>query len=154
MGMFAVFTQVRCLPKILQHVLDALTESYPRDPFHLQLLQQTAPGWNRPHFTGVSSRSWDIFGQIEGVDGEDERQDRAGQEDEGMDRANVSYKRAGSRHQDCTGAYHAETLSSGVAINESIMTSQVRLSASVFQIRFGTSLQPHINYNSTCEPQL
>jgi len=122
--------------------------------FHLQLLQQTAPGWNRPHFTGVSSRSWDIFGQIEGVDGEDERQDRAGQEDEGMDRANVSYKRAGSRHQDCTGAYHAETLSSGVAINESIMTSQVRLSASVFQIRFGTSLQPHINYNSTWEPQL
>lgn len=30
--MFANFTQVRCLPKILQHVLDALTESYPVDP--------------------------------------------------------------------------------------------------------------------------
>ncbi len=31
--MFANFTPVRCLPKILQHVLDALTELYPVDPF-------------------------------------------------------------------------------------------------------------------------
>ncbi|CZT42674.1 related to UTP6-U3 snoRNP protein [Rhynchosporium secalis] len=30
--MFAVFTQVRCLPKILQHVLDVLADSYPVDP--------------------------------------------------------------------------------------------------------------------------
>ncbi|KAE9369570.1 hypothetical protein N431DRAFT_345560 [Stipitochalara longipes BDJ] len=30
--MFASFTQVRCLPKILQHVLDSMMESYPRDP--------------------------------------------------------------------------------------------------------------------------
>jgi U3 small nucleolar RNA-associated protein 6 len=29
--MFASFTQVRCLPKILQHVLDSMMESYPRD---------------------------------------------------------------------------------------------------------------------------
>ncbi|TVY71447.1 U3 small nucleolar RNA-associated protein [Lachnellula suecica] len=31
--MFATFTQVRCLPKILQHVLDSMTESYPANPF-------------------------------------------------------------------------------------------------------------------------
>ena len=30
--MFAAFTQVRSLPKILQHVLDSMTESYPTDP--------------------------------------------------------------------------------------------------------------------------
>jgi U3 small nucleolar RNA-associated protein 6 len=30
--MFASFTQVRCLPKILQHVLDSIMELYPRDP--------------------------------------------------------------------------------------------------------------------------
>jgi U3 small nucleolar RNA-associated protein 6 len=30
--MFASFTQVRCLPKILQYVLDSMMESYPRDP--------------------------------------------------------------------------------------------------------------------------
>lgn len=29
--MFAAFTQVRCLPKILQHVLDSMTELYPTD---------------------------------------------------------------------------------------------------------------------------
>jgi U3 small nucleolar RNA-associated protein 6 len=29
--MFASFIQVRCLPKILQHVLDSMMESYPRD---------------------------------------------------------------------------------------------------------------------------
>ncbi len=29
--MFASFTQVRCLPKILQHVLDSMMESYPGD---------------------------------------------------------------------------------------------------------------------------
>jgi U3 small nucleolar RNA-associated protein 6 len=29
--MFASFTQVRCLPKILQHVLDSVLESFPRD---------------------------------------------------------------------------------------------------------------------------
>jgi U3 small nucleolar RNA-associated protein 6 len=29
--MFASFTHVRCLPMILQHVLDRMTESYPRD---------------------------------------------------------------------------------------------------------------------------
>lgn len=31
--MFATFIQVRCLPKILQHVLDTMTEAYPTDPF-------------------------------------------------------------------------------------------------------------------------
>lgn len=31
--MFAAFTQVRCLPNILQHVLDAMVELYPVDPF-------------------------------------------------------------------------------------------------------------------------
>jgi U3 small nucleolar RNA-associated protein 6 len=31
--MFATFTQVRCLPKILQHVLDSMAEAYPTDPF-------------------------------------------------------------------------------------------------------------------------
>ncbi|TVY24651.1 U3 small nucleolar RNA-associated protein [Lachnellula hyalina] len=31
--MFATFTQVRCLPKILQHVLDSMTEAYDADPF-------------------------------------------------------------------------------------------------------------------------
>ncbi|KAF4635127.1 hypothetical protein G7Y89_g2962 [Cudoniella acicularis] len=31
--MFAAFTQVRCLPKILQHVLDAMTESDPENTF-------------------------------------------------------------------------------------------------------------------------
>jgi U3 small nucleolar RNA-associated protein 6 len=30
--LFASFNQVRCLPKILQHVLDSMMESYPRDP--------------------------------------------------------------------------------------------------------------------------
>jgi U3 small nucleolar RNA-associated protein 6 len=30
--MFASFTQVRCLPKILQYVLDSMMESHPRDP--------------------------------------------------------------------------------------------------------------------------
>jgi U3 small nucleolar RNA-associated protein 6 len=30
--MFAAFTQVRCLPKILQHVLDSMKDSYPQDP--------------------------------------------------------------------------------------------------------------------------
>ncbi|TGO44394.1 hypothetical protein BOTNAR_0833g00020 [Botryotinia narcissicola] len=30
--MFAAFTQVKCLPKILQHVLDSMLESYPKDP--------------------------------------------------------------------------------------------------------------------------
>jgi U3 small nucleolar RNA-associated protein 6 len=30
--MFAAFTQVNCLPKILQHVLDVMTELYPKDP--------------------------------------------------------------------------------------------------------------------------
>ena len=29
--MFACFSQVRCLPRILQHVLDSMTEAYPRD---------------------------------------------------------------------------------------------------------------------------
>lgn len=29
--MFAAFTQVRCLPKVLQHVLDSMMETYPRD---------------------------------------------------------------------------------------------------------------------------
>jgi U3 small nucleolar RNA-associated protein 6 len=31
-NMFTVFTQVRCLPKILRHVLDSMRESYPIDP--------------------------------------------------------------------------------------------------------------------------
>ncbi|CAG8980786.1 hypothetical protein HYALB_00010691 [Hymenoscyphus albidus] len=31
--MFATFTQVKCLPMILQHVLDAMVESYPADSF-------------------------------------------------------------------------------------------------------------------------
>ncbi|TGO33607.1 hypothetical protein BHYA_0236g00020 [Botrytis hyacinthi] len=30
--MFAAFTQVKCLPKILQHVLDSMLESHPKDP--------------------------------------------------------------------------------------------------------------------------
>jgi U3 small nucleolar RNA-associated protein 6 len=30
--MFATFTQVRCLPRILQHVLDSMVESYSTDP--------------------------------------------------------------------------------------------------------------------------
>lgn len=31
--MFATFTQVKCLPTILQHVLDAMVELYPANPF-------------------------------------------------------------------------------------------------------------------------
>lgn len=30
--MFTAFTQVRCLPQLLQHVLDVMVESYPNDP--------------------------------------------------------------------------------------------------------------------------
>jgi U3 small nucleolar RNA-associated protein 6 len=34
-NMFAAFTQVRCLPKVLQHVLDSMLESYSTDPHAL-----------------------------------------------------------------------------------------------------------------------
>jgi len=48
--MFATFTQVRCLPRILQHVLDCLIELYPKD----------ALTWNcyvRQSFIGVDFSS-------------------------------------------------------------------------------------------------
>ncbi|KAJ5033628.1 uncharacterized protein L3040_008740 [Drepanopeziza brunnea f. sp. 'multigermtubi'] len=48
--MFANFTQVRCLPKILQHVLDTLTESYPKDPF-------TCNYYNKQPLIGIDPNS-------------------------------------------------------------------------------------------------
>ncbi|KAL2072160.1 hypothetical protein VTL71DRAFT_11503 [Oculimacula yallundae] len=51
--MFAVFTQVRCLSKILQHVLVVLTESYPVDPF-------TCNCYNRQPLVGIDPTSPDF----------------------------------------------------------------------------------------------
>ncbi len=48
--MFATFTQVRCLPKILQHVLDSMMESYATDPFALNC-------FIRQPFVGLESSS-------------------------------------------------------------------------------------------------
>lgn len=48
--MFATFTQVRCLPRILQHVLDTLTELYPVDPF-------TCDCYDRQPLVGVDPAS-------------------------------------------------------------------------------------------------
>jgi U3 small nucleolar RNA-associated protein 6 len=48
--MFAAFTQVRCLPKILQHVLDSMTELYPTDAC-------TCNCYIRQPFAGIESTS-------------------------------------------------------------------------------------------------
>ncbi|CZT01387.1 hypothetical protein WAI453_006895 [Rhynchosporium graminicola] len=48
--MFAVFTQVRCLPKILQHVLDVLADSYPVDP-------STCDCYNKQPLVGIDPTS-------------------------------------------------------------------------------------------------
>jgi U3 small nucleolar RNA-associated protein 6 len=51
--MFAAFTQVRCLPKILQHVLDCMTESYPTDAC-------TCSCYIRQSFAGIEPTSADF----------------------------------------------------------------------------------------------
>jgi U3 small nucleolar RNA-associated protein 6 len=48
--MFATFTQVRCLPKILQHVLDTMVESYATDPC-------TCNCYVKQPFTGIEPTS-------------------------------------------------------------------------------------------------
>lgn len=48
--MFAAFSQVRCLSKILQHVLDAMVELYPIDPF-------TSNCYTRQPIVGISPLS-------------------------------------------------------------------------------------------------
>ncbi|CZS97955.1 related to UTP6-U3 snoRNP protein [Rhynchosporium agropyri] len=48
--MFAIFTQVRCLPKILQHVLDVLADSYPVDP-------STCDCYNKQPLVGIDPTS-------------------------------------------------------------------------------------------------
>ena len=51
--MFAAFTQVRCLPKVLQHVLDTMAESYPTDPC-------TCDCYIRQSFIGIEPTSVDF----------------------------------------------------------------------------------------------
>jgi U3 small nucleolar RNA-associated protein 6 len=48
--MFATFTQVRCLPKILQHVVDSIADSYPEDPF-------TCNCYNKQPIVGIDPNS-------------------------------------------------------------------------------------------------